>query len=111
MFGGTAASAEIVLASATGCPPLGAAALSVTVPVEVAPQPPEMLDGLRVSDVTVGPGSAVAADMNESATVSSTIDAARCRITAPRVGEYPGVPPPGAPRTRTSPNTVGGASG
>src|SRR5215467_5165347 len=55
--GGTAASAEIELDRATDWPPLGAGELSVTVPVEVAPLPPLMLDGFRVSEITVGPES------------------------------------------------------
>src|SRR5262249_53333481 len=86
MSGGTAASALIELERATDVPPAGAAALSVTVPVEVVPLPPAMLDGLSVSDVTAGPDRAAAAEMNESETVSIKIGAARCRITVPPVG-------------------------
>jgi hypothetical protein len=56
----TAASAVMELASATACPPAVVAELSVIVPVEVAPLPPATLDGLSVTDATVGPLTACA---------------------------------------------------
>ena len=82
MLGGTAASALIELERATDVPPAGAAALRVTVPVEVAPLPPEMLDGLRLSDVTIGPGTAAAGTRCPSTTASTTIWVATCGIKA-----------------------------
>src|SRR6266581_6635532 len=53
--GSTAASAEFELESVTSVPPTGATPLSITVPVDVPPLPPEIFDGLSLSDVTVGP--------------------------------------------------------
>jgi hypothetical protein len=54
---GTVATAVLVLDSVTTTPPAGAAALSVTVPVDVPP--PETLIGSTLSDVTPGPPTAV----------------------------------------------------
>src|SRR2546425_13319811 len=49
---GTVAAPVLLLDSETTAPPLGAAALSVTVPVEALP--PVTVDGLRVSEERVG---------------------------------------------------------
>ena len=51
---GTVAAAVLLLARDTRAPPLGAGALSVTLPVDV--EPPATLVGLSVSDVRVGTG-------------------------------------------------------
>src|SRR5438128_753700 len=56
-FGGTAASAGLELASSTSAPPAGAGPESVTVPVEV--EPPVTVDGLSVSDESLGGGGGV----------------------------------------------------
>ena len=48
--------AELLLVSATRAPPAGAAALSVTVPVEDC-SPPTTVAGFKLSDATVGSGS------------------------------------------------------
>jgi hypothetical protein len=52
-FAGTGASDVLLLTRETTTPPLGAALLSVTVPVDELP--PLTLLGLTVSDVRVGP--------------------------------------------------------
>jgi len=49
---GTAATPVLLLDKLTTAPPLGAGALSVTVPVDELP--PVTLDGLKVSEVRVG---------------------------------------------------------
>jgi len=51
---GTLATAALLLESDTNAPPLGAAEVSVTVPVE--PLPPTRLEGLNVSDDNVAAG-------------------------------------------------------
>src|SRR3989441_12848572 len=51
---GTVAAPVLLLDRLTTAPPLGAAALSVTVPVEELP--PVTVDGLRVSEESVGGG-------------------------------------------------------
>src|SRR5882762_788775 len=53
-FGGRVATAGLLLERETRAPPLGAGALSVTVPVEG--DPPMTLLGFSVSEVRVGPG-------------------------------------------------------
>src|SRR5882762_2705587 len=52
-FGGTVATAGLLVERETTAPPLGAGALSVTVPVEG--EPPMTLLGFSVSEVRVGP--------------------------------------------------------
>ena len=59
-LGGTVAAPVLLLDSETTAPPLGAAALSVTVPVEALP--PVTVDGLRVSEESVGGVTVSAAD-------------------------------------------------
>src|SRR2546422_3651657 len=56
-FGGTAATAGLELASVTSAPPAGAGPESVTVPVEL--EPPVTVDGLSVSDESLGRGGGV----------------------------------------------------
>lgn len=52
---GTVATAVLLLESETRTPPLGAGALSATLPVEE--DPPMTPDGLMESEVRVGPGA------------------------------------------------------
>jgi len=56
---GTLATDGLLLESDTTTPPLGAGALSVTVPVEEPSGPPTTLVGSSVSEVRVGSGGAV----------------------------------------------------
>src|SRR3989442_7226779 len=56
---GTVAAPVLLLDRLTTAPPLGAAALSVTVPVEALP--PVTVDGLRVSEESVGAVTVTAA--------------------------------------------------
>ena len=57
---GTVATLVLLLDRLTTAPPLGAAALSVTVPVEELP--PVTLDGLRLSAVSVGAAGVTVSD-------------------------------------------------
>src|SRR5438552_17972376 len=60
---GTAATPVLLLDKLTTAPPLGAGALSVTVPVDELP--PVTLDGLKVSEVRVGGVTVSVADRSE----------------------------------------------
>jgi hypothetical protein len=62
---GTRAAAVLLLESATIAPPAGAAALSVTVPVEDC-TPPTTLVGFSVSDERVGAGGAAGVTVSEA---------------------------------------------
>src|SRR5258708_18806084 len=77
---GTCAAAVLLLESATCAPPEGAAPLKLTVPVEAC-EPPTTLDGLKVSEVSVGGGggdtggAASVAVPAEAAEVAEEVDA------------------------------------
>src|SRR5437588_661164 len=66
---GTVAAAVLLLESATGAPPAGAAPLNVTVPVEDC-VPPITLVGLSVSDESVAGGGGAGATVIEAVRVA-----------------------------------------
>ncbi|MCU1315478.1 MAG: hypothetical protein JWN63_800 [Candidatus Acidoferrum typicum] len=66
---GTVAAAVLLLESATCAPPVGAAPLNVTVPVEDC-VPPITLVGLSVSDERVGAGGAAGVTASEAVLVT-----------------------------------------
>jgi hypothetical protein len=67
---GTVATAELLLERETTAPPLGACALSVTLPVER--DPPLTLVGFSLSEVRVGPGGGCGVTVSEAFWVTLT---------------------------------------
>jgi len=70
---GTVTTPVLLLERETRAPPLGAGALSVTVPEKGAP--PTTLVGLSESDVRVGPGGGCGVTMREAVCVKLPLDA------------------------------------
>jgi hypothetical protein len=70
---GTVTTPVLLLERETRAPPLGAGALSVTVPEEG--DPPTTLVGLSVSDVRVGPGGGCGVTVREAVCVKLPLDA------------------------------------
>jgi len=72
-LGGTVTTPVLLLERETRAPPLGAGALSVTVPEEG--DPPTTLVGLNESDVRVGPGGGCGVTVREAVCVKLPLDA------------------------------------
>jgi hypothetical protein len=72
-LGGTVATAVLLLESKTRTPPLGAGALSATLPVEE--DPPMTPGGLRESEVRVGPGGGWGVTVSDAVWVTPAKDA------------------------------------